>query len=166
MRVLVATDALAGLSSLDAGRVIGAGWPAAAVTVLPVAEAGGAFVGAFADLHGLAVQIEADGPWVASLTASDERGAVQVLGPPGSDAIAYEQSSRPLGIAVARLLVDHRPERLYLDLAGLATHDGGAGLLSALGATADRSLDSGVRGLRGLTTVDLGRARDALAGPD
>src|SRR6478752_7983860 len=164
MRVLVATDALAGLSSLGAGRLIGSGWPAGAVTVLPVGAAGAGFVEAFADLHGLTTRIDADGPWAATVATSDTVAAVQVSGPPGSDPIAYEASSRPLGSAVARLLVDQRPRRLYLDLAGLATHDGGAGLLGALGATADQSLDAGVRGLSGVTMVDLQPVRAALAG--
>src|SRR6478672_5508166 len=133
MRVLVATDALAGLSSLGAGRLIGSGWPVGAVTVLPVGAAGAGFVEAFADLHGLTTRIEADGRWVTTDAASDTVAAVQVSGPPGSGPIPYEDSSQRLGSAVARLLVDRRPARLYLDLAGLATHDGGAGLLGALG---------------------------------
>ena len=166
MRVLVATDALAGLSSLAAGRAIGSGWPGGSVTVLPVGEAGAGFVEAFAELQGLTARIAAEGSWLAVTAASATVGAVQVSGPPGPGGIAYEGSSRPLGDAVARLLAQHRPKRLYVDLAGAATHDGGAGLLSALGATADRSLDEGVGGLVGVTVVELAAARAALAGTE
>ncbi len=49
-------------------------------------------------------------------------------------------------------------------LGGSGTNDGGAGLLGALGATADRPLDQGVAGLEGVTRVDLGPARARLEG--
>ena len=51
MRMLVATDAMGALSSRQAGELIASGWrPTADVSVLPVGEAGGAFVAAYADL--------------------------------------------------------------------------------------------------------------------
>ncbi len=52
--------------------------------------------------------------------------------------------------------------RIIVDLAGLWVHDAGAGLLAALGATADRPLDRGVAGLEGITELDLGPARALL----
>ena len=52
---------------------------------------------------------------------------------------------------------------MLVDLAGLWVHDAGAGLLAALGASADRPLDRGVAGLDGLSEVDLAPAR-ALVG--
>src|SRR4029453_722439 len=45
---------------------------------------------------------------------------------------------------------------------GLWVHDAGAGLLAALGATADRPLDRGVADLDGLSELDLGPARMLL----
>ena len=48
---------------------------------------------------------------------------------------------------------------IVVGLGGSGTNDGGAGLLGALGATADRPLDEGVAGLAGVTEVDLGPAR-------
>ena len=55
MRIMVATDCIGALSSRQAGGVIGSGWlPAAVVSVLPMGEAGGGFVAAFADLAGVA----------------------------------------------------------------------------------------------------------------
>jgi glycerate kinase len=49
-----------------------------------------------------------------------------------------------------------------VDLAGLWVHDAGAGLLAALGATADRPLDEGVARLEGLSELDLTPARALL----
>jgi glycerate kinase len=49
-------------------------------------------------------------------------------------------------------------------LGGSGTNDGGAGLLGALGARADRPLDRGAAGLDGLTDVDLRPARAAVRG--
>ena len=45
--------------------------------------------------------------------------------------------------------------RVVVGLGGSGTNDGGAGLLAALGATADRPLDAGVAGLAGVTRVTL-----------
>jgi len=45
--------------------------------------------------------------------------------------------------------------RIVVGLGGSGTNDGGAGLLAALGATADRPLDGGVAGLEGITKVEL-----------
>jgi glycerate 2-kinase len=53
---------------------------------------------------------------------------------------------------------------VVVGLGGSGTNDGGAGLLAALGATADAPLDRGVAGLGGITTVDLTAARDLVAG--
>ncbi len=53
---------------------------------------------------------------------------------------------------------------LVVDLGGCPARDGGAGLLGALGASADVPLDRGVGGLVGITTLDLDPARRALAG--
>ena len=53
-----------------------------------------------------------------------------------------------------------------VDLGGLGVHDGGAGLLAALGASADRPLDLGVQGLVGLSRLDLSAVRAALGGTE
>ena len=54
---------------------------------------------------------------------------------------------------------------MVLGLGGSATNDGGAGLLSALGATAEGgSLEEGPAGLAELTSVELGAARRRVAG--
>ncbi len=71
-------------------------------------------------------------------------------------------TSLGVGRALAEALAG-RPRRVVVDLTGLLTHDGGAGLLHALGAAADVPLDAGAGGLTGITTVDLAPAR-ALVG--
>jgi glycerate kinase len=53
---------------------------------------------------------------------------------------------------------------IVVGLGGSGTNDGGAGLLAALGATADRPLDRGAAGLAGIGHIDLGPARERLAG--
>jgi glycerate kinase len=53
---------------------------------------------------------------------------------------------------------------IVVGLGGSGTNDGGAGLLGALGASADRPLDQGVAGLAGIGRLDLEPARSRLAG--
>lgn len=164
VRVLVASDTIGGWSSAQAGAALAAGWGSVAVRVLPVGEAGGGFIQAVADQLGTTVDTSASGEVLMSSARTAGVAAVGAEGPARGPGIAYAATSRPLGEAIAGVLNDARPQRLYADLAGLAGHDGGAGLLSALGATADRPLDAGVAGLTGLTTLDLQPARDRLAG--
>jgi glycerate 2-kinase len=95
-----------------------------------------------------------------------DTGVVQVRGPSRGAGIPYQQSSRPIGEAIAGLLSKTAPHQMLVDLAGLWVHDGGAGLLAALGATADRPLDQGVAGLEGLNQIDLAPARSALGDAD
>jgi glycerate 2-kinase len=103
-----------------------------------------------------------DGATVTTAHGPDT-AVVQVLGPTHYPGIPYEQSSRPIGDAIRALLTGRAPSQMLVDLAGLWVHDAGAGLLAALGATADRPLDRGVASLEGLSKVDLAPAR-ALVG--
>ena len=160
MRMLVATDAIGALSSRQAGELIASGWrPSADVSVLPVGEAGGAFVAAYAELAGLRISTElVDGLIVTSGVGSNS-GLVQVLGSDRGTGIPFGQTSRPIGEAIAALIRTEAPPQLVVDLAGLWVHDAGAGLLAALGAVGDRPLDEGVDGLVGLSQLDLAEAR-------
>ncbi len=166
MRILVATDSIGLLSSQQAGEVIASGWlPVSEVSVLPIGDAGAGFIAAYADLIGVATSsCVSDGATVTTAKGSDT-AVVRVLGPNHGPGIPYEQSSRPIGDAIGALLSGRLPRRIRMlvDLAGLWVHDAGAGLLAALGASADRRLDRGVAGLDGLSEVDLGPAR-ALVG--
>ena len=165
MRVLVATDSIGTLSSRQAGEVIASGWSSVAeVSVLPIGDAGDGFAAAYADLADLTISSRTiDGVAVMTGHRADT-GVVQVRGPSRGAGIPYQQSSRPIGEAIAGLLSKGAPHRMLVDLAGLWVHDGGAGLLAALGATADRPLDRGVAGLEGVNQIDLAPAWAALGG--
>ncbi|HYP46763.1 MAG TPA: glycerate kinase [Propionibacteriaceae bacterium] len=164
----MATDAIGMLTSLHAGSVIGTGWPGADVTVAPLGEAGSGFVEATADALGAEVTRGMLAEQMMLLARAD---GVTVLGVEAASSvprtgIPFEASSADLGRAIADALEDDRPRRLVVDLVGPDVHDGGAGLLGALGATADVPLDRGVAGLFGLTRLDLTAVRAALAGVD
>jgi glycerate 2-kinase len=163
VRIVVATDSIGALSSRQAGEVIASGWlRRAEVSVLPVGEAGAGFAAAYAELAGFMTSARvADGVIVTTGHGRDT-GVIQVLGPNGGTGIPYGQSSRAIGDAIADLLRAKPLRRILVDLAGLWVHDAGAGLLAALGGTADRPLDQGVAGLDGLSELDLAPARALL----
>jgi glycerate kinase len=74
-----------------------------------------------------------------------------------------EASTRGVGELIVAA-VDAGAREVVVGLGGSGTTDGGAGLLAALGATADRPLDAGPAALAGITTVTLEPARERLAG--
>src|SRR5215207_10607314 len=163
VRIVVATDSIGPLSSRQAGEVIASGWsPAAEVTLLPIGEAGAGFVAAYADLAGLTTSSRVADGLIVTTGRGPDTAVVQVLGPKAGPGIPYEQSSRAIGDAIADVLHSRPLRRLMVDLAGLWVHDAGAGLLAALGATADRPLDEGVARLEGLSELDLTPARALL----
>jgi glycerate kinase len=163
VRIVIASDFIGALSSRRAGEVIASGWlPGAEVFILPIGDAGAGFAAAYAELADFTISSrEANGVIVTTGHGADT-GVVQVLGPKGGQGIPYEQSSRAIGDAVADSLRSRPLRRLIVDLAGVWVHDAGAGLLTALGATADRPLDRGVAGLDGVGEVNLARVRALL----
>ncbi|HJV14972.1 MAG TPA: glycerate kinase [Propionibacteriaceae bacterium] len=165
MRILVATDWIGVLSSRQAGEVIAASWPPSAeISVLPIGDAGAGFATAYADLAGLTTSTQVTDGVIVTTCQSPGIGLVQALGSPSGVGIPYQESSRPIGEAIAAMVSSEpRPSRILIDLAGLRVHDAGAGLLAALGAVADRPLDQGVDGLNGLSQLDLALARALLA---
>lgn len=161
MRVVVCTDRIGALASADAGAALGrafvAARPGTQVAVVPLASGGPDLALALAALGHDAVVVrdpDADPHHHGhhDHTHGDEE-------PTGVDPSA---TSLGVGRALASALAD-RPRRVVVDLTGLLTHDGGAGILHALGAVADAPLDRGAAGLGGLTTIDLAPAR-ALVG--
>lgn len=187
MRVVVATDAIGTLSSAEAGARVAAAWTdgpgGAEVVVAPVGEAGGGFLQALADHVGaeLGFAGAGDGLTLSLLPGEGERDPLVAVGlDPGAlepiasqdspRGIDYDASSLPLGLAL-RSAVEQAtsasgspPRWCVVDLGGLHSHDGGAGLLAGLGATADVALTHGVSGLDALTRLDLGPARQVLGG--
>lgn len=174
--MLVAPDAFGGtLTAPEAARAIIAGWrrhaPDDVLTQAAMADGGPGFVDV---LH-------------ASL--GGELAVVTVRGPSGPEApatvlhvgsTAYVESAQACGLhldeartpmtattygvgqAIAAA-VDAGARRVVVGLGGSATNDGGAGLLAALGATADVPLDGGPAALAGVSSVDLSPAVARLA---
>ena len=148
MRVLVCTDRIGALSSAEAGaalaRAFVAARPGTDVAVVAMGSAG----------EDLAAALSSAGDPSTVVHAPAERPLS-----PGIDGAA---SSTQLGRLLADVLRDGAPGRVVLDLSDVATHDGGAGILGALGARADVPLDEGVGRLAGLTTLALDPARRLL----
>ncbi len=160
MRVLVATDAIGELSSGAAGAAIGRQFAevGATVAVVPVGEAGIGFVAACAELWGVPLTRAKGVP-------SARSGGMVAAAPPGPGQpdTGFDGAASSGGLASG--WEPPGPDgTIYLDLTGNAAHDGGAGLLAALGATASVPLDEGVQALGGITALDLAGARSALNG--
>lgn len=176
MRVLIAPDKFAGtLTAVQAAEAVAAGWrrhaPDDDLDLAPMADGGPGFVDV---LH-------------AALGGSLD--AVTVSGPHGEPVpavvlrvgeTAYVESAQAAGLhlvsgpvetatsaGVGELVlaaVAGGARTVVVGLGGSGTNDGGAGVLSALGAEADAVLDGGAAPLASVTTVDLSRARERLAG--
>jgi len=172
MRVLVAPDKFAGtLSAVEAAEAIAAGWrrraPGDELDLAPMADGGPGFVDVLhAALGGELLAVTVRGPQgeptPATLLVHHHHGRVT----------AYVESAQACGLhltggdgaesattyGVGELVaaaIDAGATRVVLGLGGSGTNDGGAGMLAALGATADRPLDQGVAGLAGITHVEL-----------
>ena len=177
MRVLVAPDAFAGtLTAPEAAQAIAAGWlrrsPDDDITAVPMSDGGPGFVDVLhSSLGGDLEVITVPGPQgratPVTLLVRDDAAYVesaQACGHPLLDAPdPWNATSAGVGEAVATA-VEAGATTVVVGLGGSATNDGGAGLLGALGATADVPLDRGPAGLRGVTTVDLASARERLGG--
>jgi glycerate kinase len=167
MRILVATDSISALSSRQAGEVIASGWRSnARVSVLPIGDSGAGFVAAYGDLVGVTTSTDVTDGTTVTTARGPNASAIEVLGVSRGSGIPYERSSWPIGEAIAAALGTSRPARLLVDLAGLWVHDAGAGMLAALGATADRPLDRGVETINGIGELDLAPARALFSETD
>ncbi|MGW3652982.1 glycerate kinase [Streptomyces sp. NPDC000878] len=183
--VLIAPDKFKGSLSADAvARALEHGLREAAphtrVTRLALADGGeGSVAAACAAGRFRAETVTVAGPTGRPVTAPvavDGRtvlvGAAAVCGlgvlPDGRKA-PLTATSRGIGQAVQYALAGEA-DTIVLALGGVATTDGGAGLLQSLGAVLARadgaSIGPGGQGLADLHTVDLTAARAALAGVD
>ena len=175
MRVLIAPDAFAGtLTAPEAARAIAEGWlrraPLDELTLAPMADGGEGFVDVLHEaLGGELLVTSAPGPLgvevpvtVLRVGTTTHVESVQVCGPGLLDAPdPWHASSVGVGTAIA-VALDGGARHVVVGLGGSASLDGGAGLLHALGATADVPLDQGPEGLRGITHLDLEPARARL----
>jgi glycerate kinase len=177
MRVLIAPDKFAGtLTAVEAARAMAEGWarraPQDELDLAPMADGGPGFVDVLHEaLGGDLVAATVTGPhhervpgavlcrgeraWVESAQAC----GLALTGGQGPESATTWGVGELLVHALAAGATD-----IVVGLGGSGTNDGGAGLLGALGATADRPLDQGVSGLDGVTSVDVGPARERLEG--
>jgi glycerate kinase len=182
--VLIAPDKFKGsLSADDVGLALERGLldgaPHARVRRLALADGGEGSVAAACSGRFSPETITVTGPTGQPLTARVavdgrtviiEAAAVCGLGVlPGGHKAPLTATSSGLGQAVQYALAGEA-DTIVLALGGVATTDGGAGLLQSLGAVLAREdgtpVGPGGRELAGLHTVDLTEARAALAGVD
>ena len=183
MRVLIAPDKFAGtLTAPEAAAAIAAGWarraPGDRLDLAPMSDGGPGFVDV---LH--ASLGPAEGATLAAVTVRGPYGEPVPATVLVAGATAYVESAQACGrhlteaaggdpesastYGVGELLLaarDAGATTVVVGLGGSGTTDGGAGLLAALGATADRPLDRGCAGLAGVEQADLAPARAAVAG--
>lgn len=179
MRVLIAPDKFAGtLTAPEAAAAIAEGWRAEApddeLQLRPLSDGGPGFVDVIAEVLDAEVQM-------VSVTdpVGDEVPATFAL----FDGTAYVEVAQACGLhllpesqrdpehttsyGVGQLLkaaIRSGAHTIVIGLGGTATNDAGAGMLAALGATADGALDAGGLPLRRLTQLDLRPAREVVAG--
>lgn len=191
MRILIAPDKFAGtLTAVEAAAAIEEGWrrrdPGAEVLVAPMADGGPGFIDVLsAVVDGKLLSVTVRGPLgeetPATVLLAGETAYVETAQACGLHLVEPKQR-RPedaTTYGVGQLItaaVDAGAKRIILGLGGSGTNDAGAGLLAALGATAESAeptaggaggrgrLDGGAAGLAGLTAVDLSAARARVEG--
>lgn len=179
MRVLIAPDTFDGtLSAVQAARSIAEGWarraPGDRLDLVPMGDGGPGLVEVLhatlgGDLLAVTVTGPYGGPVPGSVLLTGDTAyveAAQACGlhlTPVHRRLPERAGSRGVGELVAAA-VDAGARTVVVGLGGIGSNDGGAGLLSALGAVTDPegALDGGAAGLAGLASVDLGPARDRV----
>ena len=188
MRVVVAVDKFKGsLSARDAAAHIAAGLrsvdPATEVVIAPVADGGDGTVEAAIAAGFRSRSVMVSGPTGAPVEAryavhgreGEVTCVVELAGScglqllPGGEPAPLTSSTYGLG-QVMGAAVDDGCDRLVVGIGGSASTDGGAGMLSALGARIldahGRPVGPGGGALTDVRRVDLTAARARLAGVD
>ncbi|MBY9073819.1 glycerate kinase [Nocardioides sp. WL0053] len=181
MRVLIAPDKFAGtLTAVEAAEAIAEGWrrraPDDELVLVPMADGGPGFCDVLhASLGGDLLAVTVSGPYgepvPATVLVADGTAYVESAQACGLHLTPKEErdperaTTRGVGEMVLAA-VDAGAKTVVVGLGGSGTNDGGAGMLSALGAVAEPggAMDRGPRGLPDLTAVDLAPARERLAG--
>ena len=177
MRVLVAPDKFAGtLTAVEAARAIADGWsrqaPGDALDLAPMADGGPGFVDVLhaalgGDLAAVTVSGPHGEPVPGAVLRVGERAFVESAQACGLALTGGRHAETATTWGVGELVlhaIDAGAGDIVVGLGGSGTNDGGAGLLGALGATADRPLDGGTTALAGLSVLDVAPARARLAG--
>lgn len=177
MRVLIAPDKFAGtLTAVEAADAIAAGWreqrPDDELDCAPMADGGPGFVDVLhtalgGELLATTVAGPSGEPVPATLLLAGDTAYVESAQACGLHLTGREGAESATTLGVGQLVaaaLDSRATTIVIGLGGSGTNDGGAGLLAALGASADAPLDAGAAGLDGVGAVDLEPARARLAG--
>lgn len=177
MRVLVAPDKFAGtLTAVEAAEAVATGWrrhaPDDELDLAPMSDGGPGFVDVLHEaLDGELLAVTVRGPHgeptPATVLLVGETAYVESAQACGLHLTHRERPEEATTYGVGELVaaaVGAGATTVVLGLGGSGTNDGGAGMLAALGATADVPLDAGTTGLQGVTTVDVSTARERLAG--
>lgn len=177
MRVLVAPDKFAGtLTAVEAAEAIAEGWrrrsPGDEIDLAPMSDGGPGFVDVLhaatgGDLVVVTVTGPLGEPTPATLLLDGPTAYVESAQACGLQLTAGEGVEVASTVGVGQLVaaaVDAGATTVVVGLGGSGTNDGGAGLLHALGATADGRLDAGPLRLSDVTSVDLAPARERLSG--
>ncbi len=177
MRVLIAPDKFAGtLTAVEAARAIADGWARQApdddLDLAPMADGGPGFVDVLYEaLGGELSAVTVTGPHHEQVPGAvlrrGEQAWVESAQACGLGLTGGERAEDATTWGVGELVmhaIEAGATDIVVGLGGSGTNDGGAGLLGALGASADRPLDGGAMGLDGVTEVDLGAARAAVGG--
>lgn len=168
MRILVAPDKFAGtLTAVEAADAIAAGWrrraPDDEIDLAPMADGGPGFVDVLhATLGGQLLAVTVRGPHgeptPATVLLRGHTAYVESAQACGLHLTGGERAESATTYGVGELLlaaIDAGATKIVVGLGGSGTNDGGAGLLAAIGATADRPLDEGAAGLPGVRHVEL-----------
>lgn len=177
MRILVAPDKFAGtLSAVEAADAIATGWrrqaPDDEIDLAPMSDGGPGFVDVLNAVLGGELLVEpVSGPFGETVPATvllvADTAYVESAQACGAQLTGGERAEHAATAGVGELVaaaIDAGARTVVVGLGGSGTNDGGAGMLGALGATADVPLDRGVLGINGVRQVDLGPARGRTTG--
>ena len=179
MRVLVSPDCFTGtLTSVEAANAIRDGWlqvhPDDDVVIAPLSDGGPGFVGGLhAVLGGELITAIVTGPLgektPAQFLLRGKEAWIESAQACGLHLI--EQGKRDPRVTstfgVGELIIqaiDRGAKTITIGLGGSGTNDAGAGMLAALGATADGALDTGGAALKELSKVELSAALEEVSG--
>ena len=172
MRILVAPDKFTGtLSAVEAAEAIATGWrrqaPDDEIDLAPMSDGGPGFVDVLNAVLGGELLVEpVSGPFGETVPATvllvGDTAYVESAPACGAQLTGGERAAHAATAGVGDLLaaaIDAGARTVVVGLGGSGTNDGGAGMLAALGATADVPLDRGGLGINGVRHVDLEPAR-------
>ena len=175
MRILVAPDKFAGtLTAVEAADAIAVGWrrraPDDELDLAPMSDGGPGFVDVLhTALGGELLAVTVEGPFgepvPATVLVVGDTAYVETAQACGVHLTGGEGGDFATTVGVGELLVAALGTgvgTVVVGLGGSGTNDGGAGLLSALGATSEAQLDIGAIGLHEVTAVDVTAARDRI----